>query len=129
VAAFGLGGAATIGLLAVGEHAWPRLLHRSHRGGLVAYVVTWSAVGGAALAGTALIAAGLFHVELAADGLARAEIQAALLPTYLLAAAGLGLSGLAAAAHAGEAYLLAAHGRPVHTTTPGAAPAAASAGH
>jgi cytochrome c oxidase cbb3-type subunit 1 len=129
VAAFGLGGAATIGLLAVGEHAWPRLLHRSHRGGLVAYAVTWSAVGGAAVAGTALIAAGLFHVELAADGLARAEIQAALLPTYLLAAAGLGLSGLAAAAHAGEAYLLAAHGRPVHTTTPGAAPAAASAGH
>jgi cytochrome c oxidase cbb3-type subunit 1 len=129
VAAFGLGGAATIGLLALGEHAWPRLLHRSHRGGLLAYVVTWSALGGAAIAGIALIAAGLFHVELAADGMATAEIQSALTPTYLVAWAGLGLSALAAVGHATGAYLLAAHGRPVQATAPGTAPAAASAGH
>jgi cytochrome c oxidase cbb3-type subunit 1 len=129
VAAFGLVGAATTGLLAFGEHAWPRLLHRSFRGGLLAYAVTWSALGGAAIAGTALIAAGLFHVEMAADGMAAAEIRSALLPIYLVAWAGLGLSTLAAAGHATGAYLLAAHGRPVHTTTPGTAPAAASAGH
>jgi cytochrome c oxidase cbb3-type subunit I len=129
VAAFALGGAATTGLIAVGEHAWPRMLHRAHRGGLLAYAVTWSAVGGAAVAGTALIAAGLFHVGMVADGMTPAEINAALLPIHLVAWAGLGLSGLAAAAHATEAYLLAAHGRPVHATTPGAAPAAAPAGH
>jgi hypothetical protein len=129
VAAFGLGGAATIGLLAIGEHAWPRLLHRSHAGGLLAYAVTWSAFGGAAIAGTALIAAGLFHVDLVADGMTTAEIQSALLPIHLVAWAGLGLMGLAAAGHAMSAYLLAAHGRPVRTTAPGAAPAPAPAGH
>ncbi len=129
VAAFGLGGAATIGLLAVAEHAWPRMLHRAHRGGLLAYVVTWSAVGGAAVAGTALIAAGLFHVGLVADGLTTSEINTALLPIHLVAWAGLGLTGLAAIGHATTAYLLAAHGRPVKATTPGAAPAAAPAGH
>ena len=80
VAAFALGGAATIGLLAVGEHAWPRMLHRAHRGGLLAYAVTWSAFGGAAVAGIALIAAGLFHVGMVADGMTTAEINAALLP-------------------------------------------------
>lgn len=129
VAAFGLGGAATIGLLAVGEHAWPRMLHRAHRGGLLAYAVTWSALGGAAVAGIALMAAGLFHVGLVADGLTTAEINSALLPIHLVAWAGLGMMGLAAAGHATNAYLLAAHGRPVHTTSPGAAPAAAPAGH
>jgi cbb3-type cytochrome oxidase subunit 1 len=129
VAAFGLIGMATTGLLALGEHAWPRLLQRSHRGGLLAYAVTWSALGGAAIAGAALIAAGLFHVDMAADGMTASEIRSALLPTYLVAWAGLGLSTLAAAGHATGAYLLAAHGRPVHTTAPGAAPVAASAGH
>ena len=129
LAAFALGGAATIGLLAVGEHAWPRMLHRSHSGGLLAYVVTWAAVSGAGLAGTALIAAGLFHVGLAADGLTAEEITANLLPIHLFAWACMGLLGLAAAGHATGAYLLAAHGRPVQTTTPGAAPAAATAGH
>jgi cbb3-type cytochrome oxidase subunit 1 len=129
VAAFGLLGAATTGLLAVGEHAWPRLLHRSHRGGLLAYVVTWSALGGAVIAGTALIAAGLFHVEMAADGMPIGEIRTALLPIYLVAWSGLGLSALAAVGHATGAYLLAVHGRPVRTTAPGATPVAASAGH
>lgn len=129
VAAFGLGGAATIGLLAIGEHAWPRLLHRSHPGGLLAYAVTWSAFAGAAIGGIALVAAGLYHVDLVADGLSTAEINASLLPIHLVAWTGLGLLGLAAAGHATTAYLLAAHGRPVHTALPGAAPAAASAGH
>ncbi|HJT64334.1 MAG TPA: hypothetical protein VJ839_06155, partial [Candidatus Limnocylindria bacterium] len=129
VAAFGLGGAATIGLLAVAEHAWPRMLHRAHPGGLLAYVVTWSALGGAAVAGTALIAAGIFHVGLVADGLLPSEISAALLPLHLVAWAGLGLSGLAAIGHATTGYLLAAHGRPVQASAPGAASAAAPAGH
>jgi cbb3-type cytochrome oxidase subunit 1 len=129
VAAFGLGGAATIGLLAIGEHAWPRLLHRAHPGGLLAYAVTWSAFAGAAIAGIALVAAGLYHVDLVADGLTTAEVNASLLPIHLVAWAGLGLLGLAAAGHATSAYLLAAHGRPVHTALPGAAPAAAPAGH
>jgi hypothetical protein len=66
---------------------------------------------------------------MAADGMTASEIRSALLPTYLVAWAGLGLSTLAAAGHATGAYLLAAHGRPVHTTAPGAAPVAASAGH
>jgi cytochrome c oxidase cbb3-type subunit 1 len=129
VAAFGLLGASTIGLIAVGEHAWPRLLHRAHAGGLWAYVVTWAAYGGAFVAGAGLIAAGLFHVGMVADGMTPAEIQSALLPIHLIAFAGLGLSGLAAAAHAASAYVLAAHGRPVLTATPGSAPAAASTGH
>lgn len=128
LAAFPLGGAATLGLLAIGEHAWPRMLRRSHASGLLAWVVTWSAVGGAALAGTALMAAGLFHIGLVADGLTSEEITASLLPVHLVAWAGVGLLGLAAAGHALGAYLLAAHGRPVHITTPGAAPAAAPAG-
>ncbi|HEV7199470.1 MAG TPA: hypothetical protein VGO32_01555, partial [Candidatus Limnocylindria bacterium] len=74
-------------------------------------------------------AAGLYHVDLVADGLTTAEINASLLPIHLVAWAGLGLLGLAAAGHATSAYLLAAHGRPVHTAVPGAAPAAAPAGH
>jgi cbb3-type cytochrome oxidase subunit 1 len=129
VAAFALGGAASIGLLAVGEHAWPRMLRRSHTGGLLAYVVTWAALGGAALAGVALIAAGVFHVGMVADGMLPEEISANLLPIHLVAWAGMGLLGLAGAGQALGAYLLAAHGRPVRTVTPGTAPAAAPAGH
>ena len=133
VATFALGGAATIGLLAVGEHAWPRMLQRSHGGGWLAYVVTWTAVGGAALAGLALSMAGLIEVGLVADGLNAEEIAATLMPVHLVAWAGMGLLGLAAAGHATGAYLLAAHGRPVHATNPdpapGAAPVAAVAGH
>ena len=45
LAAFALGGVVTIGLLAVGEHAWPRMLHRSTRG-IAAYAITWAALGG-----------------------------------------------------------------------------------
>jgi cbb3-type cytochrome oxidase subunit 1 len=129
LAAFALGGAVTIGLLAVGEHAWPRMLHRSHTGGLLAYAITWAALGGAAVSGMALIAAGLFHVGMVADGIPPGEISANLLPIHLVAWAGMGLLGLAGAGHALGAYLLAAHGRPVRATTPGAAPAAAPAGH
>ena len=129
VGAFALAGAASIGLMAVGEHAWPRMLHRSHRGGLLAYAVTWSALVGAAIAGSALIAAGLFHVGLLGDGTAPEDIATNLLPIHLIAWAGLGLLGLAAAGHAVEAYLLAAHGRPVHTAVAGTAPAAAPASH
>jgi cytochrome c oxidase cbb3-type subunit 1 len=129
LAAFALGGAVTIGLLAVGEHAWPRMLHRSHPGGLLAYAVTWAALGGAAVAGVALIAAGVFHVGMVADGMPPDEISANLLPIHLVAWAGMGLLGLAGAGHALGAYLLAAHGRPIRATAPGAAPAAAPAGH
>ncbi|MGH2489222.1 MAG: cbb3-type cytochrome c oxidase subunit I, partial [Candidatus Limnocylindria bacterium] len=129
LAAFALGGAASVGLLAVGEHAWPRMLHRSHTGGLLAYVVTWAALAGATLAGVALVAAGLFHVGMVADGMLPEEISANLLPIHLVAWAGMGLLGLAGAGHALGAYLLAAHGRPVRTVTPGAAPVAAAAGH
>ena len=129
LAAFALGGAATIGLLAVGEHAWPRMLHRSHSGGLLAYAVTWAAVGGAGVAGVALIAAGMFHVGLVAEGMPPGEISSNLLPIHLVAWTGMGLLGLAGAGHALGAYLLAAHGRPVRTTTPGAAPVPAPAGH
>jgi len=129
VGAFALAGAASIGFLAVGEHAWPRMLHRSHSGGILAYAVTWSALAGAAVAGSALIAAGLFHVGLAADGAVAADISTSLLPIHMVAWAGLGLLGLASAGHAVEAYLLAAHGRPVHTTAPGAAAAAAPVSH
>jgi cbb3-type cytochrome oxidase subunit 1 len=129
LAAFALGGAVTIGLLAVAEHAWPRMLHRSHTGGLLAYAVTWAALGGAAVAGVALIAAGLFHVGMVVDGMPPAEISANLLPIHLVAWAGMGLLGLAGAGHALGAYLLAAHGRPVRTTPPGTAPIAAPAGH
>lgn len=129
LAAFALGGAASLGLLAVGEHAWPRMLRRSHTGGLLAYVVTWAALAGAALAGIALIAGGLFHVGMVADGMVTEEITANLLVIHLVAWAGMGLLGLAGAGHALGAYLLAAHGRPVHTVTPGAAPVAAAAGH
>jgi len=129
LAAFALGGAVTIGLLAVGEHAWPRMLHRSHTGGLLAYAITWAALGGAAVAGVALIAAGLFHVGMVADGMPPDEISASLLPIHLVAWAGMGLLGLAGAGHALGAYLVAAHGRPVRTTMPGTAPVPAPAGH
>jgi cytochrome c oxidase cbb3-type subunit 1 len=129
LAAFALGGAASIGLLAVGEHAWPRMLRRSHSGGLLAYVVTWAALAGASLAGIALIAAGLFHVGMVADGMLPEEITTNLLVIHLVAWAGMGLLGLAGAGHLLSAYLLAAHGRPVRTVTAGAAPVAAAAGH
>jgi cbb3-type cytochrome oxidase subunit 1 len=129
LAAFALGGAVTCALLAVGEHAWPRMLHRSHTAGLLAYAITWAALGGAAVAGMALIAAGLFHVGMVADGMPSGEISANLLPIHLVAWAGMGLLGVAGAGHALGAYLLAAHGRPVRATTPEAAPAAAPAGH
>lgn len=127
LAAFALAGAATTGLLAVAEHAWPRMLHRSHGTGLLAYLVTWSAVGGAALAGVSLIAAGLFQLSLAGDGVPPDEIASTLLPLYLAAWAGMALVGLAALAHGMSAYFLAAHGRPVQATAPDGPEAGATA--
>ena len=129
LAAFALAGASTIGLLAVAEHAWPRMLQRTHSEGLLAYVVTWGTLGGAAVAGVALTVAGVANVILAGDGMATGDIDSTLLPLYLVAWTGLGLLGLGAIAHATTAYLLAAHGRPVHTAAPGGAAVAATAGH
>ena len=128
VYAFALGGVAAISLLAVADHAWPRMLRRAKSSGFLAYGVLWFSFGGTALAGLALLAAGVVHADLIASGATADETAAGLLYFHLVAGAGVSLVGAAAMVHGVMAYTLAAHGRPVAVAAPGGV-AAVAAGH
>jgi cytochrome c oxidase cbb3-type subunit I len=108
---FGLLGMATFAFLALGDHAFPRLLRRDWGGTLLAEATLWAAFAGAALAGLALIAGGVAHGSLLAQGAPSDEVSGLLFWFRLVLGAGLGLSALAAAIVALNVFLMYTSGR------------------
>ena len=123
---FGLLGTVTLAFLALGDHAFPRLLRRDWGGTLLAEATLWAAFAGAALAGLALITGGVAHGSLLAQGGSPAEIEGFVFWFRLVLGAGIGLSALAAAVVALNVFLMYTSGRPAEYAVLGdALPAAA----
>jgi cytochrome c oxidase cbb3-type subunit 1 len=108
---FGLLGTATLAFLALGEHAFPRLLRRDWGGTLLAEATLWAAFAGAALAGLSLITGGVAHGSLLAQGGSPEEIEAFVFWFRLGLGAGIGLSALAATVVALNVFLMYTSGR------------------
>jgi cbb3-type cytochrome oxidase subunit 1 len=128
---FALLGTATLAFLAVVDHAFPRLLRRDWGGTLLAEATLWAAFAGAALAGLALISGGVAHGSLLAQAATAEEIDGLVFWFRLALGAGIGLSALAAAIVALNAFLMYTSGRRAEYAIlgePPASPAAARAG-
>lgn len=108
---FALLGTATLAFLALGDHAFPRLLRRDWGGTLLAEATLWAAFAGAALAGLALIAGGVAHGSLLAQGASPEEVEGFVFWFRLVLGAGIGLSALAAAVVALNVFLMYTSGR------------------
>jgi cbb3-type cytochrome oxidase subunit 1 len=121
-------GTGTFSLLALADHAFPRLLHRSWGDGMVATVALWATFAGTAVTGLALLTGGLIHGSLLRDGAAAEEIQPWVFGANLVAGAGLGLVALGALAAALNLFLLYTEGRRADYA-PAGAPATAAGGH
>jgi cbb3-type cytochrome oxidase subunit 1 len=114
-------GAATLALYAWADHAAPRILHRAWVGSLITQVELWATFGGAVLAGLAMIAGGLAHGSLLAQGATPDQLNTTLLGFRLVAAGGLGLAALGGAALLVNLFLLYTAGQPLGHAIPQAA--------
>jgi cytochrome c oxidase cbb3-type subunit 1 len=99
-------GSATFAAFAIADHAAPRMLRRAWRDSWVTDVQLWAGFAGAALAGLALIGAGLAHGSLLSDGAAADAISGTLAWFRVPAAGALGLSALAGAAGLVNLFLI-----------------------
>jgi cytochrome c oxidase cbb3-type subunit 1 len=108
---FALLGTATLAFLALADHAFPRLLRRDWGGTLLAEATLWAAFAGAALAGLSLIAGGVAHGSLMAQGAPPDEVSGLVFWFRVVEGAGLGLSALAAAIVALNVFLMYTSGR------------------
>jgi cbb3-type cytochrome oxidase subunit 1 len=108
---FALLGTATFAFLALGDHAFPRLLRRDWGGTLLAEVTLWASFAGAALAGLALVLGGVAHGSLLAQGAPADEVDGLVFWFRLVLGAGLGLSALGAAVVALNVFLMYTSGR------------------
>ncbi len=128
---FAFFGTATFALLALTDHAFPRLLRRDWRGTVVTTATLWATFAGTALAGLALIAGGVVHGSLLQGGAPSEEIEATLFWTNAVGGAGLGLVALGGFAAAVNLFLMYTEGRRAEYTVgiAAAAPAAAGGGH
>jgi cytochrome c oxidase cbb3-type subunit 1 len=111
-------GAYSIAMLALAEHAGPRLLRRAWGGGVLAAAQLWAAFGGATIAGVALIGAGLAEGSFLAQAAPPDAIAAGLMPYRAIAAAGMGLIGLAALGALLDLFLLYTMAEPADHFTP-----------
>jgi cytochrome c oxidase cbb3-type subunit 1 len=123
-------GAFTFAMLALAEHAMPRLLRRAWGGGLLSAAQLWSGFAGATLAGLALMGGGLAEGSMRASAAPPDLIADALLGYRALALAGIGLSALTGVALLINLFLMYTSGEPVRPA-PSQHPAAsaAAAGH
>jgi cbb3-type cytochrome oxidase subunit 1 len=91
---FGTLGAATFAFYAFAEHAAPRMFRRDWAGTLLTDAQLWATFAGTAMAGLALMGAGIVHGSLMLDGEAPAAIGGTMMWFRLVAAGGLGLASL-----------------------------------
>lgn len=102
----GVLGAATFALLALADHAAPRVLKRDWRGGITVDVQLWAIMVGVTVAGLALIGGGIAHGSLAREGGAPEAMQGVLSWFWMAAGAGLGLAALGGLAAAISLFLI-----------------------
>lgn len=104
-------GTATLALLALADHAFPRLLRRDWGNTPLIDVTLWGTFGGAALAGLALIGGGIVHGRLLAGGAAGDAIDGTLIWFRGAAGAGIGLLALGGLAVIVNVFLMYTAGR------------------
>jgi cbb3-type cytochrome oxidase subunit 1 len=87
-------GAATFAHFAFADHAAPRMLRRDWRDSILTDVQLWATLVGTAVAGLALVGAGIVHGSLMAEGAPADQINGTLMGWRLAAAGGLGLAAI-----------------------------------
>jgi cytochrome c oxidase cbb3-type subunit 1 len=123
---FALLGTATLSLLALADHAFPRILRRDWPDTLLSEATLWAAFAGAAIAGLALVFGGIAHGSLLMDGAPLEEIDGTVFWFRLVLGAGIGLSALAALLAAVNVFLMYTSARPAeYVVLAEATPAAA----
>jgi len=125
---FAFFGATTFALLALTDHAFPRLLRRDWGGTIVTTTTLWATFAGTAISGLSLIAGGVVHGSLLRGGAAPEEIEATLFWTNAVAGSGLGLVALGGLAAALNVFLMYTDGRRAEYAVGATAAASASAG-
>lgn len=123
-------GTYTLAMLALAEHAVPRLLRREWGGGPLSAATLWAAFGGVTIGAFALMAAGLAEASMRLEGRPPEEMTPVLTAYYLPAAAGLGLAALAGLALLVSVFLAYTSARPAsYAVTRGSSASTAAAGH
>lgn len=123
-------GTYTFAMLALAEHAVPRLLRREWGGGPLSAITLWTALGGVAIGAFGLMAAGLAEAAMRLEGRPPEEMTPVLAAYYLPAAGGLGLAALAGLAVLISVFLAYTSGRPASYAVPrGPSASTAAAGH
>ncbi|HSM37817.1 MAG TPA: cbb3-type cytochrome c oxidase subunit I [Candidatus Limnocylindrales bacterium] len=128
-------GSATFAFFALADHAAPRLLRRDWGGSPATDAQLWATFTGVVVAGLALMAGGIAHGSLLAQGAAADEIRSTLTWFWLAAGAGLGLTALGGVAAMATLFMMYTTARraeyAVATDGPagGSAPASAGAAH
>ena len=118
-------GFATFAFLAVADHAFPRLLRRDWGGSVLSVATQWSVFAGAALAGLALIGAGIAHGSMIAASAAADAIDGTLIWFWIAAGAGIGLLALGGLTALVNIFLMYTSGRLAEYAVPAAEPAEA----
>ena len=120
-------GTATLAMLALADHAFPRLLRRDWGTTPLIDVTLWGVFAGTALAGLSLIGGGIAHGRLVADGATADAIDGTLIWFRGAAGAGIGLLALGGLAAVVNLFLMYTSGRLTDYAVP-AEPAGAIAG-
>jgi cbb3-type cytochrome oxidase subunit 1 len=121
-------GTFTFAAFALAEHALPRILRRAWGGGLLSSAQLWLGFGGAALAGVALMGAGLAGGSMLAQPGAGPAEDPSLIVYRVFALAAFGLVALSGLAMLANLFLMYTRAEPIAYVVPGQ-PAAAGAGH
>ncbi len=121
-------GTATLTMLALADHAFPRLLRRDWGSTPLIDVTLWGVFAGTALAGLALIGGGIAHGRLLAGGATAEAIDGTLIWFRLAAGAGIGLLALGGLAALVNLFLMYTSGRLADYAVPADAVPADAAG-
>jgi cytochrome c oxidase cbb3-type subunit 1 len=103
---FGTLGAATFAFFAFADHGAPRMLRRDWADTPLTDAQMWSTLAGTAVAGLALIGAGIAHGTLLAQGAPGDQVNGTLAWFRLVAAGGLGLAALGGVCLVGTLFLM-----------------------
>jgi cbb3-type cytochrome oxidase subunit 1 len=99
-------GTASFALLALADHAFPRILRREWRDTILSDATLWATFGGTAVVGLALLAGGIAHGSLLRDGAAPDAITGTMRWFLGAAGAGFGLIGLGGLAVVANLFLI-----------------------
>ncbi len=121
-------GTATLAMLALADHAFPRLLRRDWGTTPLIHVTLWGTFAGTALAGLALIGGGIAHGRLLAGGAAIDAVDGTLIWFRGAAGAGIGLLALGGLAALVNLFLMYTSGRLADYALPADAVASVTGG-